>query len=136
MSWNILVYDAYEINDDYKWLDLIYFGETVWFIMIKPPLSISDLLHCTEEPNVSIPTLANLLIERAQSPNWIVVFKSLVTIHHLMCYGNEVRTDLWAIDKWLLNYFKSIHSLIILSFIAYNVIDLNILSYFSVLYSI
>jgi len=47
------------------------------------------LLHCTEEPNVSIPTLANLLIERAQSPNWIVVFKSLVTIHHLMCYGNE-----------------------------------------------
>lgn len=47
------------------------------------------LLHCTEEPNVSIPTLANLLIERAQSANWIVVFKSLVTIHHLMCYGNE-----------------------------------------------
>jgi len=47
------------------------------------------LLHCTEEPNVSIPTLANLLIERAQSPNWIVVFKGLVTIHHLMCYGNE-----------------------------------------------
>jgi hypothetical protein len=47
------------------------------------------LLHCTEEPNVSIPTLANLLIERAQSQNWIVVFKSLVTIHHLMCYGNE-----------------------------------------------
>jgi len=47
------------------------------------------LLHCTEEPNVSIPSLANLLIERTQSTNWIVVFKSLVTTHHLMCYGNE-----------------------------------------------
>lgn len=49
-----------------------------------------DLLRCTEEPNVSIPTLANLLLERTQNQNWIVVFKSLVTIHHLMCYGNEV----------------------------------------------
>ncbi|XP_071746748.1 phosphatidylinositol-binding clathrin assembly protein LAP isoform X11 [Lepeophtheirus salmonis] len=47
------------------------------------------LLHCTEEPNVSIPQLANLLIERTQSTNWIVVFKGLVTIHHMMCYGNE-----------------------------------------------
>ena len=50
-----------------------------------------DLLHCTNEPNVSIPTLANLLIERTQNPNWVVVFKSLITTHHLMCYGNEVR---------------------------------------------
>ena len=50
---------------------------------------ISDLLHCTEEPNVSIPTLANLLIERTQNQNWIVVFKALVTLHHMMCYGNE-----------------------------------------------
>ncbi len=48
------------------------------------------MLRCTEEPNVSIPTLANLLLERTQNPNWIVVFKSLVTIHHMMCYGNEV----------------------------------------------
>lgn len=54
---------------------------------------ILDLLHCTEEPNVSIPTLANLLLERTQNSNWVVVFKSLVTLHHLMCYGNEVRTE-------------------------------------------
>ena len=52
-------------------------------------LFFSDLLHCTEEPNVSIPTLANLLIERTQSQNWITVFKGLVTLHHMMCYGNE-----------------------------------------------
>jgi len=51
----------------------------------------ADLLHCTEEPNVSIPTLANLLLERTQNTNWIVVFKSLVSLHHLMCYGNEVK---------------------------------------------
>lgn len=48
-----------------------------------------DLLHCTNEPNVSIPSMANLLIERTQNPNWIVVYKSLITIHNLMCYGNE-----------------------------------------------
>ena len=50
---------------------------------------LPDLLQCTEEPNVSIPTMANLLIERTQNPNWVVVFKSLVTLHHIMCYGNE-----------------------------------------------
>lgn len=47
------------------------------------------LLHCTEEPNVSIPQLANLLLDRLQHPNWIVVYKALVSIHHLMLYGNE-----------------------------------------------
>merc|ERR1719228_955011 len=47
------------------------------------------LLHCTNEPNVSIPTLANLLIERTQNPSWVVVYKALMTTHHLMCYGNE-----------------------------------------------
>ncbi|XP_077486965.1 phosphatidylinositol-binding clathrin assembly protein lap isoform X9 [Amblyomma americanum] len=54
------------------------------------------LLHCTNEPNVSIPQLANLLIERTQNSNWVVVFKSLVTIHHLMCYGNERFTQYLA----------------------------------------
>ena len=53
-------------------------------------IMFSDLLQCTNEPNVSIPTLANLLIERTLNPNWVVVYKSLITIHHLMCYGNEV----------------------------------------------
>lgn len=48
------------------------------------------LLQCTHEPNVSIPQLANLLIERAHTnSNWVVVFKSLITTHHLMVYGNE-----------------------------------------------
>jgi hypothetical protein len=47
------------------------------------------LLACTHEPNVSIPQLANLLIERTNHIHWVVVFKALVTVHHLMSYGNE-----------------------------------------------
>ncbi|XP_067129519.1 phosphatidylinositol-binding clathrin assembly protein LAP isoform X6 [Centruroides vittatus] len=54
------------------------------------------LLHCTNEPNVSIPQLANLLIERTQHSSWVVVFKALVTVHHLMCYGNERFTQYLA----------------------------------------
>lgn len=33
--------------------------------------------------------MANLLIERTQNPNWVVVYKALITIHNVMCYGNE-----------------------------------------------
>ncbi|XP_035209598.1 phosphatidylinositol-binding clathrin assembly protein-like isoform X3 [Stegodyphus dumicola] len=54
------------------------------------------LLHCTNEPNVSIPQLANLLIERTQNTSWVVVFKALITVHHLMCYGNERFTQYLA----------------------------------------
>ena len=51
----------------------------------------TDLVHCTNEPNVSIPQLANLLVERTQNTNWVVVYKALITVHHLLAYGNEVR---------------------------------------------
>lgn len=54
------------------------------------------LVHCTNEPNVSIPQMANLLIERSQNTSWVVVFKSLITTHHLMCYGNERFTQYLA----------------------------------------
>ncbi|CAK9253862.1 unnamed protein product, partial [Sphagnum jensenii] len=54
------------------------------------------LLQCTHEPNVSIPQLANLLIERTNHSSWVVVFKALVTVHHLMCYGNERFTQYLA----------------------------------------
>ncbi len=56
---------------------------------------MTDLLQCTHEPNVSIPQLANLLIERTNHSSWVVVFKALVTVHHLMCYGNEVSLKLY-----------------------------------------
>lgn len=40
--------------------------------------------------NVSIPEIADLLIERTQNSSWVVSFKALITIHHLMSFGNEV----------------------------------------------
>lgn len=54
------------------------------------------LVHCTNEPNVSIPQMANLLMERSQSTSWVVVFKALITTHHVMCYGNERFTQYLA----------------------------------------
>ncbi|KAL3120762.1 hypothetical protein niasHT_008054 [Heterodera trifolii] len=58
-------------------------------LMAPKKKHLDYLLHCTNEPNVSIPSMANLLIERTQNPNWVVVYKALLTIHNLMCYGNE-----------------------------------------------
>ncbi|CAM9192320.1 unnamed protein product [Lampetra planeri] len=39
--------------------------------------------------NVNIPQLADSLFERTTNTSWVVVFKSLITTHHLMVYGNE-----------------------------------------------
>ncbi|XP_046374328.1 phosphatidylinositol-binding clathrin assembly protein LAP-like isoform X13 [Haliotis rufescens] len=61
------------------------------------------LLQCTNEPNVSIPQLADLLIERTQHANWIVVYKSLITIHNLMNYGNERFTQYLASNNCTFN---------------------------------
>ncbi|XP_041707523.1 phosphatidylinositol-binding clathrin assembly protein isoform X2 [Coregonus clupeaformis] len=47
------------------------------------------LIHCTNELNVSVPHLADTLFERTANNSWVVVFKSLITTHHLMMYGNE-----------------------------------------------
>lgn len=58
------------------------------------------LLACTHEPNVSIPQLANLLIERTNHIYWVVVFKALVTVHHLMSYGNERFTQYLASSNY------------------------------------
>ncbi|XP_072483128.1 prefoldin subunit 3 isoform X2 [Notamacropus eugenii] len=47
------------------------------------------LIHCTNELNMSIPQLADTLLERTANSSWVVVFKALITTHHLMMYGNE-----------------------------------------------
>uniref|UniRef100_A0A667XII4 Phosphatidylinositol-binding clathrin assembly protein n=1 Tax=Myripristis murdjan TaxID=586833 RepID=A0A667XII4_9TELE len=47
------------------------------------------LIHCTNEMNVNIPQLADSLFERTTNTSWVVVFKSLISTHHLMVYGNE-----------------------------------------------
>lgn len=61
------------------------------------------LLQCTNEPNVSIPQLADLLIERTQQGSWVIVFKSLITIHNLMNYGNERFTQYLASNNCSFN---------------------------------
>ncbi|XP_057207038.1 phosphatidylinositol binding clathrin assembly protein b isoform X4 [Triplophysa rosa] len=50
---------------------------------------VDYLIHCTNEMNVNIPQLADSLFERTTNTSWVVVFKSLITTHHLMVYGNE-----------------------------------------------
>ncbi|XP_013385123.1 phosphatidylinositol-binding clathrin assembly protein isoform X4 [Lingula anatina] len=61
------------------------------------------LLQCTNEPNVSIPQLADILIQRTQSQNWVVVFKALITTHSLMNYGNERFTQYLASNNCSFN---------------------------------
>ncbi|KAL8615471.1 hypothetical protein ACOMHN_053807 [Nucella lapillus] len=61
------------------------------------------LLQCTNEPNVSIPQLADLLIERTQHSNWVVVYKALITIHNLVNYGNERFTQYLASNNCSFN---------------------------------
>ena len=50
--------------------------------------------------NVNIPQLADTLFERTTNTSWVVVFKSLTATHHLMVYGNEVRTEVTTTPKY------------------------------------
>lgn len=52
---------------------------------------------------MSIPQLANLLIERTQHVSWTVVFKAMITIHYLMCFGNEKFTQFLATSNHSFN---------------------------------
>uniref|UniRef100_A0A8C5L7J5 Clathrin coat assembly protein AP180 n=1 Tax=Jaculus jaculus TaxID=51337 RepID=A0A8C5L7J5_JACJA len=47
------------------------------------------LIQATNETNVNVPQMADTLFERATNSSWVVVFKALVTTHHLMVHGNE-----------------------------------------------
>jgi hypothetical protein len=67
---------------------------------------LKDLLQCTSEINVSIPQMADLLIERTQNTSWVVAYKALITIHHLMCYGNEVNYTIF----YIIFFLMKIHS--------------------------
>lgn len=49
-----------------------------------------DLIQYINETNMSVEHLANILSEKTRSSSWVVVFKALVTVHHLMVHGNEV----------------------------------------------
>uniref|UniRef100_A0A4W6E6F2 Clathrin coat assembly protein AP180 n=1 Tax=Lates calcarifer TaxID=8187 RepID=A0A4W6E6F2_LATCA len=47
------------------------------------------LIQATQESNVNVPQMADTLMERAGNASWVVVFKALITTHHLMVHGNE-----------------------------------------------
>nr|XP_029485100.1 clathrin coat assembly protein AP180-like isoform X1 [Oncorhynchus nerka] len=47
------------------------------------------LIEATKETNVNIPQMADTLFERATNASWVVVFKALITTHHMMVAGNE-----------------------------------------------
>ncbi|XP_031642387.1 clathrin coat assembly protein AP180 isoform X8 [Oncorhynchus kisutch] len=47
------------------------------------------LIEATKESNVNIPQMADTLFERATNASWVVVFKALITTHHMMVAGNE-----------------------------------------------
>lgn len=58
------------------------------------------LLACSHVSNVSIPQLANMLIERTNQTRWVVVYKALITVHHLMSFGNERFTQYLASNNY------------------------------------
>lgn len=69
--------------------------------LMKPKKKHLDYLTAsTYESNVSMMQLANLLIERTNHSNWAVVYKALVTVHHLMSFGNERFTQYLASSNY------------------------------------
>ncbi|XP_013365457.1 PREDICTED: phosphatidylinositol-binding clathrin assembly protein-like isoform X2 [Chinchilla lanigera] len=50
---------------------------------------LADLTQYINETNMSVEHLASVLSEKTGSSSWVVVFKALVTTHHLMVHGDE-----------------------------------------------
>ncbi|KAI5236176.1 Phosphatidylinositol-Binding Clathrin Assembly Protein [Manis pentadactyla] len=57
------------------------------------PKHLADLIKYINETNMSVEHLADVLCEKTRSSSWVVVFKALVTVHHLMMHGNEANPD-------------------------------------------
>ena len=57
---------------------------------LSSPQCFTVLIQATQETNVNVPQMADTLMERAGNASWVVVFKALITTHHLMVHGNEV----------------------------------------------
>ena len=55
---------------------------------------LEDLLQYTHDSNVNVSDIVDMLLSRTHNQSWVVVYKSLITLHHLMCYGNEVQSSI------------------------------------------
>ncbi|KAB0392068.1 hypothetical protein E2I00_017201, partial [Balaenoptera physalus] len=53
------------------------------------PKHLADLIQYINGTNRSVEHLADILSEKTRSSSWVVVFKALITVHHLMVHGNE-----------------------------------------------
>ncbi|XP_030638620.1 clathrin coat assembly protein AP180-like [Chanos chanos] len=58
-------------------------------VMAPKKKHLDYLISATNETNVNIPQMADTLFERATNASWVVVFKALVTTHHMCIHGNE-----------------------------------------------
>jgi len=73
-------------------------GKGIPYVVLKATTSeligpkrkhLNYLVHISHEPNVSVPNMVKHLMLRSRFPDWQVSFKAIITIHHLMTYGNE-----------------------------------------------
>ncbi|XP_062407166.1 clathrin coat assembly protein AP180 isoform X3 [Sardina pilchardus] len=58
-------------------------------VMAPKKKHLDYLIAATNETNVNIPQMADTLFERATNASWVVVFKALLTTHHMTIHGNE-----------------------------------------------
>ncbi|XP_053365067.1 clathrin coat assembly protein AP180-like [Clarias gariepinus] len=58
-------------------------------VMAPKKKHLDYLISATNETNVNIPQMADTLFERAMNASWVVVFKALITTHHMCIHGNE-----------------------------------------------
>ncbi|XP_042359765.1 clathrin coat assembly protein AP180-like isoform X1 [Plectropomus leopardus] len=58
-------------------------------VMAPKKKHLEYLVSATNTTNVNIPQMADTLFERATNASWVVVFKALVTCHHMCVHGNE-----------------------------------------------
>uniref|UniRef100_A0A8C0I6E1 ENTH domain-containing protein n=1 Tax=Balaenoptera musculus TaxID=9771 RepID=A0A8C0I6E1_BALMU len=59
------------------------------YILMLVTVSNLDLIQYINGTNRSVEHLADILSEKTRSSSWVVVFKALITVHHLMVHGNE-----------------------------------------------
>uniref|UniRef100_A0A3Q3MPB9 Clathrin coat assembly protein AP180-like n=1 Tax=Mastacembelus armatus TaxID=205130 RepID=A0A3Q3MPB9_9TELE len=63
-------------------------------VMAPKKKHLEYLVSATNTTNVNIPQMADTLFERSTNASWVVVFKALVTTHHMCVHGNEHLTNL------------------------------------------
>lgn len=69
--------------------------------LMRPKKKHLDYLAAyTFESDLSMQQLASQLIERTTRSNWVVVYKALITVHHLMSHGSERFTQYLASSNY------------------------------------